>query len=103
MPSAAIRPDLVRRLRSAEGHVRGIIGMIETGADCQDILRQTLAVQGALRVVNNLLLKHHLNDCLRAELWDADPQVREHALNTVVELYDLISASALSFGRRGLV
>ena len=41
IPSETIQIDLIRRLRSAEGHLRGIIGMVEAGASCQDILLRT--------------------------------------------------------------
>jgi len=49
MPSESTQSDLIRRLRSAEGHLRGIIGMLQADADCHEIIRQVLAVQGALR------------------------------------------------------
>lgn len=58
MSSQPLQPELVLRLRSAEGHLRGIIGMIEADADCQDIVLQVLAVQGALREVNRLVTRH---------------------------------------------
>ena len=89
-----IRPELIRRLRSAEGHLRGIAGMVEAGADCQEILHQVRAVQGALREVNHLLIEHYLNDCLRAELWDPNPVIRARAIERVVAFYDLHRANA---------
>ena len=95
MPSEeAIRPDLIRRLRSAEGHLRAIAGMVEAGADCQAILHQLHAVQGALRAVDRRLIEHYLNDCLRAELWNPDPASRARAIERVVALYELRRASA---------
>lgn len=52
MPGDALesKADLLRRLRCAEGHLRGIAAMIERGADCQSVVHQILAVQAALRV-----------------------------------------------------
>ena len=94
MPSEPNHADLIRRLRSAEGHLRGIIGMVESGAVCQDVVQQVQAVQGALREVNRLLIQHHLYDCLRAALADPDPAVREHALAGVLTLYRLGGADA---------
>lgn len=90
----AIQPDLVRRLHSAEGHLRGIIGMVEAGASCQDILHQVLAVRGALHQVNRLLIHHHLHDCLRTALADPDPAVRVRALADVIALYGHVGAGA---------
>ncbi|WP_313312422.1 metal-sensing transcriptional repressor, partial [Aeromonas sp. QDB03] len=41
-------PDLVKRLKRAEGHLRHVIGMIEGGETCLDIARQLAAVESAV-------------------------------------------------------
>ncbi|MBN8572106.1 MAG: metal-sensing transcriptional repressor, partial [Ignavibacteria bacterium] len=38
-------PDLVKRLKRADGHLRHVIGMIESGESCLDIARQLAAVE----------------------------------------------------------
>ena len=48
---------LIVRLRSAEGHLRAIIGMIETGQPCEDVICQLIAVQAALRATGLAVLK----------------------------------------------
>ena len=99
----ALQPDLVRRLRSAEGHLRGIIGMVEAGASCQEILHQARAVRGALDEIKWRLIHHHLHDCLRNDLADPDPAVRERAIADVITLYGLASAGpSLSNGKERL-
>ena len=40
----AIKQDVLKRLRSIEGHVRGIARMVEEDAYCIDIMRQIHAV-----------------------------------------------------------
>ena len=102
MPAESIQSDLIRRLRSSAGHLRGIIGMLETDADCQDVVRQVLAVQAALREVTGLLVRHHLHDCLRAELSSPDTETRERALAGVLVLYELCGARALRPGERNI-
>ena len=79
--------DLIRRLRCAEGHLQGVAAMIERGEDCGSVLHQILAMQGALREVNRLLLKHHLEVCLRERLQGSDISAREKCLDEVVSLY----------------
>jgi hypothetical protein NreA len=103
MPSEALefKADLARRLRCAEGHLRAVAGMIETDADCQAVLRQMLAVQGALCEVNRRLVKHYLDDCLPAGIQAIDPAVRERALENVVALYELIGGHPRPPGRKG--
>ncbi|MEG0821269.1 MAG: metal-sensitive transcriptional regulator [Burkholderiaceae bacterium] len=45
---AALRRDLVLRLKRVEGQVRGVQGMIERNADCEDIAQQLAAARKAL-------------------------------------------------------
>lgn len=85
------RGSVVRRLRSAAGHLRGVAGMVEGGADCGSVLRQVLAVQAALREINRLMLRHHLGECLRQELTvvTMDPTAGDQWVAEVVNLYEL--------------
>lgn len=62
---AAIQVEVIRRLRSVEGHVRGVLNMVEEGRPCLDLVRQTQAVQGSVRQISLLLLTQHLDVCLR--------------------------------------
>ena len=94
------RADLVRRLRCAEGHLRAVAGMIETDADCQAVLQQMVAVQGALCEVNRRLVKHYLDDCLPGDLQAAEPALRGRALEEVVALYELICGHPRPLGRK---
>mgnify|MGYP000430036826 CR=1 FL=1 len=46
------KEEILRRLKSVEGHVRGIQRMVEEDRYCVDILKQTKAVHCALDKVN---------------------------------------------------
>ena len=81
------KADITRRLHCAEGHLHSITAMVERGDDCESLVRQLLAVQGALREVNRLLLKHHLDVCVREQLQGSDIATREKCLAEVVSLY----------------
>ena len=85
--------DVARRLRCSAGHLRGIAEMIEGGADCEGIVRQTLAVQAALREVNRMILKHHLDVCVRERLNELDAAAREKYISELVALYQLLGAT----------
>ncbi len=52
------------RLKTIEGQVRGIRGMIEENRYCNDILIQISAVIKSLKSVENELLKNHLSTCV---------------------------------------
>lgn len=45
---AAYRDELVKRLRRAEGQLRGVVRMIEAGEDCLPVAQQLTAVRKAL-------------------------------------------------------
>jgi DNA-binding FrmR family transcriptional regulator len=56
MTTHASHPDIIKRLKRAEGHLKGIIKMMEEGRGCLDIAQQLQAVESAdvgisLRVV----------------------------------------------------
>ena len=40
--------DVIKRLRRAEGQIRGVIAMLESGRDCADVVTQLAAVSRAL-------------------------------------------------------
>ncbi len=56
--------DLVRRLKKIEGQVRGLQRMVEEHRYCMDILTQVNSVEGALRQVERLILRQHLETCV---------------------------------------
>ncbi len=41
-------PEIVKRLRRAEGHLRSVIGMIEAGRSCLELAQQLHAVEKAI-------------------------------------------------------
>ncbi|HNQ99858.1 MAG TPA: metal-sensitive transcriptional regulator [Trueperaceae bacterium] len=59
----AVRLDAARRLKSAKGHLEGVLRMLEDpSVYCVDVLKQVKAVQGALAKVNEEVLKSHIRD-----------------------------------------
>jgi len=60
----ASHPDIVKRLRRAEGHLRGVIAMIEGGKPCLDVAQQLHAVEKALAQAKRVLIHDHLDHCL---------------------------------------
>ena len=44
---------LLNRLKSTEGHIRGVERMVEDGAYCIDVIRQVQAVQRAGAVLSH--------------------------------------------------
>jgi DNA-binding FrmR family transcriptional regulator len=59
--------DAIKRLRRAEGQLRGIIGMLEEGRDCADVVTQLAAVSRALDRAGFKLIASGLRQCVAAE------------------------------------
>ena len=55
--------EIIRRLKSVEGHVRGIAKMVDEGdVTYAEIVQQTNAVFSAIKRINNLLLKDFVEE-----------------------------------------
>lgn len=59
-------PEIVKRLRRAEGHLRRVIGMVEEGRPCLDLAQQLHAVEKAVGEAKKTLIHDHLDHCLDA-------------------------------------
>ena len=51
---------ITNRLKTARGHLDGIVRMIENDAWCPDVMKQLAAVQGMLEAASREVLRHHL-------------------------------------------
>lgn len=58
------KKKLINRLKRIEGQIRGIIGMMENDAYCNDILIQSAAVNAAVNAFNKELLASHIRTCV---------------------------------------
>ncbi len=78
----------LRRLKTAEGHIRGIERMVEEGAYCIDIIRQIQAVQAALNKISTQILEEHLNSCLITAVRGDDADERERVLREIADVFE---------------
>ena len=56
--------DVVKRLRRAEGQIRGVINMLEQGRDCADVVTQLAAVSRALDKAGFKIVASGLQQCI---------------------------------------
>ncbi|MHA3683333.1 metal-sensitive transcriptional regulator [Leucobacter sp. HY1910] len=68
---------LLKRLRRAEGQVRGVHRMVENDEYCIDILTQVSAATKALERVALALLDDHLRHCVASAAADGGAQAAE--------------------------
>lgn len=77
----------LRRLKTIEGHMRGVIRMVEEDEYCIDIIRQIQAVQAALNKVSEGILENHLNSCVTTAIKGEDASERERVLKEITEVF----------------
>ncbi len=80
---------ILNRLKSAEGHLRGVIRMVEEDAYCIDVIRQVQAVQAALNKINATILENHLYSCVITAIRGEDPDDRERVLREITDVYEM--------------
>lgn len=68
----ASHPALIARLKRADGHLRAVIEMIETGKPCLELAQQLQAVEKAVANAKRALIHDHLDHCLDAEGSESD-------------------------------
>jgi len=78
--------ELVNRMNRIEGQIRGIKGMIERRAYCDDVLNQIASVQAALNGVAKLLLEKHMKSCVLEQLQAGETEVVDELLKTVFRM-----------------
>jgi CsoR family transcriptional regulator, copper-sensing transcriptional repressor len=59
-----VRKDLQNRLRRIEGQVKGVEKMIDSEANCKDVLIQIAAIRSALNKVGGIVLENYAKDCI---------------------------------------
>ena len=60
-------PQLVARLKRAEGHLRSVLAMFEQGRSCVEIAQQMHAVEAAIASAKRELIHDHIEHCLTGD------------------------------------
>ena len=81
--SEQVQQNCLRRLRAAEGQLRGIQEMLEAQRPCLDVLTQLAAVQSALRQVSRSVLRNYLEKCATDAIRRSDPKVYDELMDAI--------------------
>jgi uncharacterized protein len=60
----ASHPDIVKRLKRAEGHLRSTIEMFARGKSCLELAQQLHAVESAVANAKHEMIHDHIEHCL---------------------------------------
>ena len=59
-------PDIIKRLKRADGHLQRVIAMFDEGRPCLDLAQQLHAVEKAISEAKKALIHDHVDHCLDA-------------------------------------
>jgi len=82
------KADVLRRLKSTAGHIKGIEKMVADDAYCIDIISQVQAVQAALNKINVQILDDHLHSCVITAVRGDDATERERMLGEIAGVFE---------------
>lgn len=73
------KQKILHRLQIARGHLEKVLKMVQDGDYCIDIVHQSMAVQSALKKVDEVILEDHLKTCVSDSIkkGDSDEAIKE--------------------------
>jgi DNA-binding FrmR family transcriptional regulator len=77
--------EVLKLVRTAEGHLAGIRKMIEDDRYCIDISKQMLALMSILRRANLEILKKHMETCVKSAAGGENFDEKIKELETIME------------------
>ncbi len=77
------KDSCIRRLKAAEGQLRGLQEMIAEQRPCLEVLTQLAAVQSALRQVNQIILRNYLENCATQAIRRSDPKIYDDLMDAI--------------------
>ena len=82
--------SVTKRLKRIEGQIRGIINMIETYKNCEEILIQIGSAKSALHKAGQVILEGHLHTCVLEGIRDGREEETIKKLYTAIEQFSRI-------------
>ena len=80
------KKQILNRLATIEGHLKGIRKMVESDQYCVDIIKQSYAVERALKAFESALLEGHLTSCVSDGFKEGRDQEMIRELGQLFEL-----------------
>ncbi|HHY36706.1 MAG TPA: metal-sensing transcriptional repressor [Firmicutes bacterium] len=87
----ADRELILRKLRTVQGQIAGLIKMVEEDRYCIDISNQLLASIGILRSINKEVLDAHLKHCVTEAFSSADREAVDEKVAEIIKIIDKLA------------
>lgn len=81
------RESAMKRLKRVAGQVQGIQRMLEDGRYCIDVLRQVGAAEAALHSIGELILRNHLETCVRETFESDNVNDRRDKIEELIDVF----------------
>lgn len=75
-------------LKTARGQIDGILKMVEEDRYCLDVSNQLMATQSILKKANRMVLRAHMDCCVRQAVESGEP---DQKLDELISLLDKLS------------
>jgi len=84
----SIKKQILNRMSFLSGHLKGVKKMIEDDKYCIDVTKQNKAVISAIKKVNQIILKNHLNTCVTKAIKGKDGKERKRKIKELLEILE---------------
>jgi DNA-binding FrmR family transcriptional regulator len=81
------KKNLINRMNYLTGHLKAVSRMIKDDKYCIDIIRQNQAVIAALKKVNELILKNHLDTCVTKAVKGKSEKEKMRVYQEIMEVF----------------
>lgn len=73
------KTNILHRLKIAKGHLEKVMRMVEGDEYCIDVVHQLLAIQSAIKKIDEIVLENHLKTCVSDSIkkGDSDEAIKE--------------------------
>lgn len=75
-------------LKTARGQIEGILRMVEEDRHCVDVSNQLMATQSILKKANKMVLRAHMDGCVRQAIESGQP---EEKMDELIALLDKLA------------
>jgi len=86
MKNRSTETEVKLLLKTAEGQLKAILNMYDDHRYCVDITKQVLALQALLKKANNLILRDHMNHCVKEAIENKSPKEKLKELSDLMNL-----------------
>ena len=77
--------QVTRLLKTARGQIDGILKMVEEDRYCLEVSSQIMAAQSILKKANRMVLKAHMNSCVKEAVESGDPEEKLEELAVLLD------------------